>query len=81
MSDLATIPADDDTRIVRWTADVFYRTANGIVDVRHDLEELVELHNLVECGPHWDTIDRIYIERSDKAYAELTVEQAEQLRG
>lgn len=68
-----------DTRIVRWVADVIYKSDSGLVDVRHDLEELDELQDLVERGPHWDTIDRIVIERSDKNYSDLTIEQAVQL--
>ena len=79
MSDLAIIPADEETRIVRWTADVFYKTETGLVDVRHDLEELHELHDLVERGPHWDTIDHIHVVRSDLNYQNLTVEGAEEL--
>lgn len=81
MADTLTIPAASETRIVRWIATVHYRTDTGIVDVQHDLEEIADLHDLIENGPHWDTIDHIHIVRSDKTYAELTVEQAEALRG
>lgn len=76
---LETIEAPAATRIVRWIATVHYRCTNGLVDVQHDLEELDELRDLVERGPHWDTIDHIKIVRSDRSYDELTVEEAEQL--
>lgn len=63
--------------MVRWRATVFYRTDGGPVDVVHDLEELADLHEMVERGPHWDTIERIEIVRvnhnTDRA---LTVERA-----
>lgn len=60
--------------IIRWRATVYYRTARGTVDVSHDLSELADLHNLVERGPHWDTIERVEITRS--VSSRLTVEEA-----
>jgi hypothetical protein len=33
-------------------------------EVKHDLEELCELHDLIELGPHWDRIARIEVLRS-----------------
>ncbi|HEX7857360.1 MAG TPA: hypothetical protein VF503_27065 [Sphingobium sp.] len=74
-----TISASAETRIVRWVATVNYRTDSGIIDVVHDLEELEELQDLVEAGPHWDTIDHIHIIRSDRSFEAITVEQAEKL--
>ncbi|MDH7973728.1 hypothetical protein QH494_16165 [Sphingomonas sp. AR_OL41] len=67
------------TTLVRWIATVHYRTAGGLVDVQHDLEEIEELQNLVEQGPHWDTIERIDIVRADGCERQLTVEEAAQL--
>ena len=64
----------------RWQATVHYRTDAGPLDIQHDLEEIGDLHELVEAGPHWDTIRRIEIVRvnhiSDPG---LTVEQANEL--
>ena len=61
----------------RWQATVHYRTNAGITDVTHDLEEIGDLHELVEGGPHWDTIDRIEIIRVNHVTAsDLTVEVA-----
>jgi hypothetical protein len=48
----------DNLRQIRCHAVVHYRE-NGAPDVEHDLEELGELHDLIEHGPHWDTIERI----------------------
>ena len=41
----------------RWIAVVTYRTESGPVDVEHHFEEMVELHNIIERGPDWNTID------------------------
>ena len=54
-----------------------YRTENGAPEVVHDLEELGELHDLIERGPHWDTIARIEVLRVNHCTAtDLTVKQA-----
>ena len=49
----------------RWTATVTYRTNSGPLEVEHDLSELTDLHDLIERGPHWDTISLILITRPD----------------
>lgn len=65
---------------MRWKATVYYRTANGTVDVEHELEELADIHDRVEAGPHWDTVEKIEIVRINHVdSATLTVEQAAQL--
>ena len=70
----------DDELLIRWHAVVHYRTENGTLDVEHDLEELGELHDLIELGPHWDTIARIEVARVNHCTAtDLTVEQAAEL--
>jgi hypothetical protein len=43
----------------RWMAEIFYN--DGRTTVLHAFEELYELHELVEMGPNWNTIDRIVI--------------------
>jgi hypothetical protein len=73
MSDVAERP---NVTLARWIATVHYRTAGGLVDVQHDLEEIEELQELVERGPHWDTIERIEIVRADGCERRLTVEEA-----
>ena len=65
---------------MRWKATIYYRTDNGTVDVQHELEELHEIDDFVERGPHWDTIERVEIERINHCTSErLTVEQSENL--
>ena len=71
---------EDDT-IIRWHAEVFYRTEkHGLCNVEWDLEELSDIEQLVESGPHWDTIDQIVIKRVNHCDSpSLTVEQADKL--
>lgn len=64
----------------RWMATVHYRAEAGLIDVTHDIDEIADLHDLVERGPHWDTIDRISVVRAVVgAPLTLTVEEAEKL--
>ena len=71
---------DTDLPLIRWRAVAYYRTASGALDVTFDLEELAELHERIEGGPHWDTIEKIEVFRVDHSTAvDLTGEQAEEL--
>jgi hypothetical protein len=73
------LPNDSPPRI-RWHAVTYYRTEKGTVPVEHDLEEVAELHDLIELGPHWDTIEKIEVFRINHITAEdLTVERARAL--
>lgn len=65
----------------RWQVTMFYRTDNGVVDVHHEIEELVEIDALVERGPHWDTLERVVIQIHPERImiADLTVEKALEL--
>lgn len=60
----------------RWVATIFYRSEPEPIEVIHDLQELQELHDLVERGPSWFAIDRIEI-RLQGQDGLLTLEQAE----
>lgn len=66
---------------IRWEATVHYRQSLGrFIDVTHDLEELSDLHNLIESGPHWDTIINISIDRVNHNESKtLTLEEAAEL--
>lgn len=64
----------------RWAATVHYRADAGLIDVIHDLDEIEDLHELVERGPHWDTIEQIVIVRAVAGPPlTLTIEVAAQL--
>jgi hypothetical protein len=45
----------------RWEATITYQTDNGPLPVAHSMDELEELHWLVEHGPGRDTIETITI--------------------
>src|SRR5262245_201054 len=47
--------------LARWHAVMRYRTDAGLLDDETLLREIVDLHEWIECGPHWDTIERIEI--------------------
>lgn len=63
----------------RWIATVTYRTNDGPLDVAHDIEEIADLHELIEAGPSWDTIIKIDIRRVNPIFPDLTVEVAAKL--
>jgi len=60
----------------RWLATIYYRSDAGGVDVDHDIEELEELHDIVERGPDWNTIDKIVVTLARKADERMTIEEA-----
>ena len=63
--------------MMRWIATIFYRSENGIVDVCHEIEEICDLHDLVERGPDWNAIDRIEIRLQRRTQPETdTIEKA-----
>lgn len=64
----------------RWKADIVYRTESGPLDITHYVNEIAEVHDLIECGPHWDCLVSCTITRFQHITSEtLTVEEAEQL--
>lgn len=67
--------------MIRWQASVVYRTDHGLKKFIHDIEELMDLHWIVELsGKHFDTVAEITIVRVGHLNGEnLTVEQAARL--
>ena len=64
----------------RWHAVVRYRTGGDVLTVEMSLRELEDLHDRIDQGPHWDTVELIEIRRVNHFYsAKLTLEQAEEL--
>lgn len=59
----------------RWRAEIFYRSEAGEKSVRWYFEELLELHNIVERGPNFYTIDRIEVSLTGRAES-MTLEEA-----
>lgn len=69
-----------DASRMRWQATVTYRTDAGPVTVEHLVEELQDLQQLVEKGPHFDCVELIEVRVHRHAtHPLLTVEQAEKL--
>ena len=57
-----------------------YRHDFGSVEVPMLLRELSDLHDRIECGPHWDTVVRIEIRRVNHIEGPtLTIEQAKKI--
>ena len=55
------------------------RSEHGDGDVEHLLHEIAELDDLVERGPHWDTLIRAEIHRINHVEDDgMTVERARQ---
>ena len=66
--------------LARWHATVTYRTDAGPLDVPMLLREIWDLHDRIEQGPHWDTIEKIEILRVNHIDSPiLTKEQAEKM--
>lgn len=65
----------------RWKAIAVYRTENGPVDVEHYVEEITDLHTLIERGPHWGALIEcvITLNRTHPDDDGLTIEKAEAL--
>lgn len=66
----------------RWNAIIVYRSELGLVEVDHHFEEMDELHDLVESGPDWNTIEKIEVRLSPQrtSYPNDTVEASEKRR-
>ena len=62
-----------------WRVVRTYRSERGPVEVEDDVEELFELHHLVEDGPHWDTLVDIRITLNTPCHPGLTLEDAAKL--
>jgi hypothetical protein len=61
----------------RWMVQITYRSDNGVVIEEYDIEELDELEEIVESGPHWDAISDIVIIRGRDRRPTFTIEDAE----
>lgn len=63
----------------RWKATIIYRSNSTLVSKDVFLEEIEDLHDVVEQGYHFDTIDEILITRYKPCYVGLTIEEAQEL--
>jgi hypothetical protein len=62
----------------RWLATATYRSERGPIEVDHAFEELEELHDLIERGPDWNTIETIIVRLNPRgaSYPDDTIEAA-----
>jgi hypothetical protein len=70
---------EDDMEHARWLATIHYNTDAGPLTVDHAIEEIEDLHDIVEAGPNFYTIDQIVIVIAKNIEPGLTVEKAEAL--
>lgn len=63
----------------RWIANINYRFDNGTRGVLIGFEEFPDLGEVIEQGPHWDSVVSINIERLRDADETMTVEKAASL--
>lgn len=63
----------------RWKAICLYRSAAGPVDVEHHFDEVEDLHDLIERGPHWDTLIKCTVTLNRPIEVGLTLEAAAEL--
>lgn len=66
----------------RWVAKISYHTEAGPKVVVREIEELSELHDIVETGPNWDAIEGIEITKGRPGPLGLiSLERSQSLRG
>lgn len=63
----------------RWLAMIHYMTDAGSLQVDHAIEEIEDLHDIVERGPNFYTIEKIEIVLAKNIQPGLTVEAAEKM--
>lgn len=74
--DCAVPPPDN----ARWAAVLRYRSEAVTVVMAFRIEEIGDLHEIVENGPHWDTVISIEITRiNHNENPTLTIEAAAKL--
>lgn len=65
--------------MTRWKAVIIYRSEHGNIDVEYFFDEIADLDDIIESGPHWDTLVRCVITRGEVLEKGLTVEAAASL--
>lgn len=76
---MSNVLCNPEVKPTRWKAVAEYRSRAGIVDVEHAIEELDELHDLIERGPDWNTLIKITVTFARPVSDLLTIEEAARL--
>ena len=73
MTNVVTLHGDK-----RWKAVLEYQHENGPISIEHFLEEITELHLIIEHGPDWNTLLRctVTLNRPDGGEEQNSVEKA-----
>jgi hypothetical protein len=72
MSDANEVPP-------RWIANINYRFNEGTRGILIGFEEFTDLGQVIEQGPHWDSVVDITIQRLRDADETMTVEKGAEL--
>lgn len=64
---------------MRWNAEITYRTDEGENVVEYFIEEIEDLHDIVEAGPDWNTIQGINLQLIRVHSPDLTVEKSKNI--
>jgi hypothetical protein len=60
-----------------WKAFVHYRTDSGVTVLEEHMEQILDLHDIIEEGAHFDTISQIVIKMVPiRGLEKLTIEEA-----
>jgi len=63
----------------RWIANINYRFEEGVRGILIGFEEISDLGQIIEMGPHWDSIVDITIQRLRDADETMTVEKGAEI--
>lgn len=70
---------EEDDQPPRWMATIHYRFNEGIRGIVIGFEEFTDLGQVIEQGPHWDSVVNITVERLRDADPTMTVEKGAEL--
>jgi hypothetical protein len=72
----ATTTSKSRTPILRWIATITYRTREGFQVKRHHIDEVSELHDLVEDGPNFYLMTSAVIEPNPAHFTAALINDA-----
>lgn len=70
------MPAPTEEKPPRWIANINYRFDEGVRGILIGFEEFSDLGEVIEQGPHWDSVVDITVQRLRDADETMTVERA-----
>ena len=61
---------------LRWIVTIVYRGDLGLIDVEHHVEEIADVHDMIERGPDWNCLERVEIKLNPKRADNCTYEES-----